>query len=911
MRRIRRACLTAILTIALLATSSLAVFAQDGGEDAFIADRFQRMESDERIGQLFIVAFDGVDTSPDSDIAQLILQYHVGGVILSADHANIIDKGDRTPVDVAELASRLQQLALEPVRLSPAEATYIPLFVALEQDGGGPAFSAITSGLTPLPSPMAIGATWNAENAQAAGRIVGQELSVLGVNLLLGPSLDTLAQPDPDGGDAGARAFGGDPYWVGVMSGAYVQGLREGSGGRLAAALKHFPGQGGLRRGSDTIDASLDQLRRFDLLPYYRLMRVPAGEKRPLADAALTTHARFRGFSALRERTAPISVDPASLGALLQLPEITAWRGSGGLLISGSLGDDRLRGYYDSSGAKFPPEQIALESFLAGNDVLILDDFAPNGSAAVEAQNIRTTIGFFQQKYREDLAFQNRVDDAVKRILRLKYRLYPDFLPTDVLPISDRVAARVGQGLPAIEAIARDAVTQIYPPRDVVEASPLPTPSPDDTVLIFTDDRNVVDCRECPVRTTLFTDAIAQSMARQFNTPPDRMISRGFADLKAFVNRVQAAEDLTPLFDQATWIILAQQTLDEGVQQADAARLLLRNQPGLIAGKRVTLFMFGPPHNLAAEDLRPVTGGAYALYSIERPFVDEAVRALFGASLPGGASPISIAAIDYDLVSQTEPDPNQSIELLVGERSGPGTTTPVAPSLKVGDSVVIRTGIIVDRNGNPVPDDTPVQFTLSYPGTENPSEKLNAVTSYGSASITVTIKFNGRLEAEAASEPALSSVRLQLTIAEGNVTVIQTIERPTPTPTRLPTSTPTLAPTPTPTPTPVAWIDSLLGAEPRRVNLIDFALALFGIAVVGAWGYRRESKQPGEGAVDRAVRLSLLCALCGLIAYTGYGLGLPGAGWVRETFGSWSALIVTIVGAFAPWLFDRARRREL
>lgn len=909
MRRFRPTWMNCILAIALALALARPAFAQEGGEDAFIADRFQRMSSDVRIGQLFVVAFDGTDASTASDIAQLILDYHVGGVILSADHANIVDNGDQTPVDVAELTSALQLLALRPGSLSQPDETYIPLFIALEQDGGGPAYSAITSGLTPYPNPMAIGATWNRNDARAIGQIVGQELSALGINLLLGPSLDTLTRPDPDGGDAGVLAFGGDPYWVGAMARAYVQGLRDGSEGHIAAVLKHFPGQGGLKRGSDTIDASLDQLRRFDLLPYYNLMRVSANDKRPLADAVLTTHARFRGFSTLRERTAPVSADSTALTALLQLPEITAWRAAGGLMVSGSLGDPRLRAYYDSSGAKFAPEQIALEAFLAGNDVLVLDDFSPNGSTAIEAQNIRTTIEFFQQQYREDLAFQNRVDDAVKRILRLKYRLYPDFRATEVVAIPDSVAAKVQQDPSPVAAIAQDAITRILPPAGSQATLSLPTPAPDDRFLIFTDDRLVIDCGRCPVRTTLFTEAIAQAMTQLFGAPSEQITSRGFADLKAFVNRAPAAEDLSDEFAQATWIILAQQNLDEDVQQSDAARLLLRNQPGLLAGKRVTLFTFGPPYELAAEDLSRITAGAYVLYDIDRPFVETAVSALFGEIQPRGASPVSLEAIGYDLVTQTEPDPNQLIALSVGEKPGAGTPTPESFSFRVGDNVVIRTGLIADRNGNPVPDDTPVQFTFSYPGTENPPEKLNAATINGSASVTVTITFNGLLEIDATSEPALNSVRLLLTIAEGGQTVIQTIERPTPTPTRQPTAMPTLTATPTPTATPVALIDSLLGAEPRRVNLIDFAVSLLGVALVGAWGYRRESKRGEEGAVDRATRLALLGALCGLAAYTYLGLGLPGADAIRSVLGSWSALAVALLGAIAPWLIDRASRR--
>ncbi len=898
-----------IAALALAAPGGL-LLAQDD-EDAFIADLFQRMSSDVRIGQLFVVAFDGADSSDSSAIARLILDYHIGGVILSADHANIVDSGDRTPLQVAGLTSALQLLALEPARLS-ADAAYIPLFVALEQDGGGPAFSAITSGLTPQPSPMAVGATWNPADAEALGQIVGGELSALGVNFLLGPSLDLLTQPDPDGGDAGVRVFGGDPYWVGAMAGAYVRGLRQGSGGRIAVALKHFPGEGGLRRDSDAIGASLDQLRRFDLAPYFKLMQSAAEEKRPLADAALTTHARFRGFSALRERTAPISVDASALSALLQLQEVAAWRDVGGLMVSGSLGAVELRRFYDPSGAGvFPAEQIALDAFMAGNDVLILNDFAPTLSAAVEALTIEDTIRFFQQKYREDLAFQNRVNDAVIRILRLKYRLYPGFVSTDIVASPGSVDSSLRRGLPTTEMIAQHALTRAHPDAETVEAIPLPIPEPDDTFLVFTDDRLVVDCSRCPVRTTLFTDAFGQALTRLANAPPGQITSRSFADLKAFVTGAPAAQDLANDFERADWIILAQQNLQADVQQSDAARLLLRNRPELIANQRAVLFTFGPPYELAAEDLNRLTAH-YALYSPSPPFVETAVRALFGELQPAGASPVSIEAIDYDLTTQTEPDPDRTLtlSLVVGETPGPDTPTPEPLSLRVGDNARIRTGMILDRNGNPVPDETPVQFTLIYRDAGDATEKVEALTVDGSAEIVTTIQNNGRLEITALSEPALQSIVLQLTIAENEPVIVNTIEPPPqPTPTPRPTVTPTPTATATPTPTPIPILDSLLGAEPRRVNLIDFVLSMLGITLVETWGYRRQSRRGEEGAIDRAVRLALWGALCGLAAYTAYALGFPGADAIRAALGGWAALVVTLAGAAAPWLVDGVKQR--
>ncbi len=907
MRRISFILIDCVVVASIALASIGTTFAQEGGEDAFIADLFALMSSEEKIGQLFIVAFDGADTSDASPIADLVLNYHVGGVILTADHGNIVDAGDDTPEQVARLTSSLQLLA---ARAGNQSAPFIPLFVALKQDGGGPAYSEISSGLTPQPSLMALGATWNPADVQEMGRVVGNELSALGVNFLLGPSLDVLMQPDPDGGDRGVRVFGGDPYWVGAIAEAYARGLREGSGGRMAVVAKRFPGEGGLFADSDTIARSLDQLQRIDLEPYFKLMAAPDASTRPLADAVQTSHARIRGFEDRLERTDPVSVDPSAMATLLALPQVANWRSAGGLMVSASLGDESLRRYYDQTGTTFPAERIALDAFLAGNDVLVLNDFSLTGAASAELQTIRATIQAFQQKYREDLAFQDRVDSAVKRILRLKYRLYPGFRPSDTVAIPSLLNERLRQGQPAVERIALEALTREYPGTSQIEAVPLPTPIPEESFLVFTDDRLVFDCRGCPERVTLSTTSIAQALTRLGNVPSEQITSFGFADLKAFLAGAPAAQDLSDAFAQADWVILAQQNLQSDVQQSDAARLLLRDRPDLIAGKQVALLSFGPPYELAVDDLKPISAGFYGVYSVGAPFVDAAVSAILGLVQPVGAPPVSVEATDYDLPTQLEPDPAQVLTLIVGEgEPGPDTPTPEPPSYRVGDELRVRTGVILDRNGNPVPDGTPVRFTVVYRDAGDASQRYDSLTASGVAEAAFAIEHNGRLEISAVSEPALNSVNLQLTIAEGGPTVIKTIERPLPTPTRMPTATPTPTLTPTLTPTPIALVDSLLGVEPRRANLIDLALALLGVTLVSTWGYRRESRRNEDGAIDRAVRLALLSSFWGLAAYTGYAFGMPGADAVHALLGGWSALVVTLMGAAAPWIVDWVQRR--
>ena len=425
--------LVVVATLLLSLGRTMPARAQEDPEK-LIPKIIAQMTPEAKVGQLFVVAFPGTNATIGSDIGDLILNYHVGGVALSTANGNIVNSTE-TPTQTASLVAALQNLARTAANTPGAGGRvtpFIPLFVALEQSGNGLPYTQLTGGMSPLPSPMALGATWKPEDTFNVGKVVGTELAAVGVNLLLGPSLDVLDKPHA--ADAGVNVFGGDPYWVGVMGQNYVRGLRAGSQGRVAAVLAHFPGQGGATEAGDEVERSLEQLKGVELMPFLSTLQPVAGEPRALADALMTSHMRYRGFTGnIRQRTAPLSLDAQAMQSLLALPEVKAWRDAGGVLVSGSLGDPLIRRYYDPQVLTFPAQRAALDALQASNDVLVLSDFGATGAWAEQLANIKSTIKFFQDKYSTDLTFQARVDDALARILRLKVRLYPGFDPASVI----------------------------------------------------------------------------------------------------------------------------------------------------------------------------------------------------------------------------------------------------------------------------------------------------------------------------------------------------------------------------------------------------------------------------------------------------------------------------------------------
>jgi beta-N-acetylhexosaminidase len=263
---------------------------------------------------------------------------------------------------------------------------------------------------------------------------------------------------------------------------------------------------------------------------------------------------------------------------------------------------------------------------------------------------------------------------------------------------------------------------------------------------------------------------------------------------------------------------------------------------------------------------------------------------------------VSVPSVGYDLSRVTAPDPAQVIQIFSQEPEGAGTATPQPEGLKVGDTFPLRTGVILDHNGHPVPDGTVVRFMLVYQGDDLPAVR-EATTSGGVASTEITLNRTGVLEITAMSEPALNSFRLQLNVQPDAViyiTVIAPTATDTPTPEPV---TPTPEPPSTATPTPPA---TPTGGNPPdvvgRVSGRDFVMMCLGLMGALVVGYRFGSTNAHR---QHRVRVALSGAIGVLAGYNWFALGLPGADLARQLLGVWAAsacvLAGAVVGLAAGW----------
>ncbi len=957
--------------------------------DEQVNEMIAGMSVPQRIGQLFVVGFPGNDASLSSDIADLVVNYHIGGVQMRAANGNFDNAQTEPPPpqQIAQLANALQTLALTrplagaidvapstpsadapddtpaatdtpaPTNTPAPPLPAIPLFIALSADVDTrprAELSEVTQNVTQLPSQMANGATWKPENARLSGELFGREYAQMGINVLFGPMLDVVDVPKPNTpGDLGVSVFGGDPFWVGQMSTAFVAGVHRGSEKRMAVIAKNFPGLGSsdrdVRDEIPTVQKSLEQLKQIELAPFFAVTRGSV-EEEGTVDGLMVSHIRYRGFQGnIRASTRPVSLDPQAYQALMTLPETTAWRNSGGITFSDSLGARSVRRFYDPLEATFNARRIAQEAFVAGNDVLVLDNFGLSREWPEQLANIKDALRFFQTRYVEDPNFAARVDESLRRILSLKFRLNGGKFDTASILVDDVSAGQIPLQTSAVTNIAKGAITLLSPNQRELQVVLPNAPTKDESIVFITDDRQLRDCPQCEPYPAVPKTAL-EEMALNLYGPrttgqvdPARVSSFTFSDLIDYNTQASAAITATPAAGKETataeslnpdaqaeattqpaetpriqtaieasdWIVIAMIDTNPVITPTQALRTFLSQSADTLKDKRVIVFALGAPYYLDATEISKITA-YFGVYSRHPAFLEASLRALFGEYVPTGKSPVSVPALNYSLINVTAPDPAQVIPLNAGDTLTDTQATPEPLALNTGDRLRLRAGPIVDMNGNLVPDGTQVQFILSYPAERVEQRQQPVSTRDGIAETTIALEREGKLEIRAEADPALTS--FVVGVDTGNSTQIETI-RPTAAPTETPAPTPTVVQQPTAVPTSAPTPAPPAESQQTRASITGFLLTFIGLMLIGFSMFAILSQESITGiGVNARVRLVAGIWVTGWLIYAMVAMGLPGTRWITNTLG-WAgsamfAILLTLLTAALVFAGIRAWRNR-
>ena len=334
------------------------------------------MTTEEKVGQMFMLAF----ASDQLDEARVLLAEHlVGGAYIS-------DENVPTAAAALELCNTLQAFAAG-TRLG------IPLLLGADQEG---TWSVMTAESAMGPGNMALGATGDPDCAYRMYSVIARETGAVGLNVALGPAAD--CNSNPHNSIIEMRSFGEKPALVAAMTAAAVRGLQDNGS---IGAVKHFPGHGDTRldshRGLPTVTRSRDELERIDLRPF--AAGIQAG-----ARMVMTSHIIFSALDPER----PATLSPIILGDLLR-----GELGFDGVIVSDSMNMHSMKRNYD-------PADAAIQGFNAGVDLMMLAEEHYDHDAGQYLENQRALIRAVIGAVEDGRISRERVDDAVRRVLRLK-----------------------------------------------------------------------------------------------------------------------------------------------------------------------------------------------------------------------------------------------------------------------------------------------------------------------------------------------------------------------------------------------------------------------------------------------------------------------------------------------------------
>ena len=210
-----------------------------------IEEKIHSMSLDDKIGQLFIVGFDG--QLINDEIINLVKNEKVGGLIYFS--RNIIDSNQ-----IVNLNNEIKSIEND-----------IPLFVSIDEEGG--IVSRVPEEYAKIPSSGYIG-EFNDENlSYNVGRIIAKELKGLGFNMDFAPVLDINSNPNNT--VIGERALGNNSDIVSRLGIKTMEGLRDGG---IISIVKHFPGHGDTdidsHYGLPIVTKTLEELNGLEFIPF-------------------------------------------------------------------------------------------------------------------------------------------------------------------------------------------------------------------------------------------------------------------------------------------------------------------------------------------------------------------------------------------------------------------------------------------------------------------------------------------------------------------------------------------------------------------------------------------------------------------------------------------------------------------
>lgn len=369
----------AAILVATLVTSSLATETSRSPAAQKAEALLQQMTLAEKIGQMTQVDSDALRKNP-GDVQKFFL-----GSVLSGGNSNPADNRFET---WRKFAAGFQQRALK-TRLK------IPLLYGIDAvHGHNNVFGAVV-----FPHNIGLGATHNPALVERAARVTAEEIAATSMHWAFAPCV-AVAQNIRWG--RSYESFSSDPLLVGQLGAAANRGFQGAlpGGFQVLACTKHFAGDGGTQDGVDQGNTVGNEaaLRKLHLAPYAEAIQ--AGTRSIMVSYSSWNGQKMHGHKQL-------------------LTEVLKGElGFKGFLVSDWAAIDQLPGDYRSD---------IETSINAGLDMIMI----PNGAG--QKNNYREFISLLTALVNEGSISPARIDDAVRRILTVKFEMglfeHPDANP--------------------------------------------------------------------------------------------------------------------------------------------------------------------------------------------------------------------------------------------------------------------------------------------------------------------------------------------------------------------------------------------------------------------------------------------------------------------------------------------------
>ncbi len=359
---------------------------------------FNSLTPQQRIAQLMVVRESGLSSGMTvfyaDKVEQLIRTYNIGSICLFQGG----------PVKQANYINYFQQIA------------QTPLMVCIDGETG--LGMRMTDSVFKFPDQLTIGAVQDAAIAREVGRAIGAQCKREGIQVNYAPVIDV--NNNPNNPVINFRSFGEDKYKVALFGTQIMRGIQENN---VMACAKHFPGHGDVSVDSHldlpVISKSYSALDSLELYPFKTLFKEGIG-------SVMIAHLSIPAID--NTPHLPTSLSKKNVTDLLR-----DTLGFNGISFTDALEMQGVAKYY-------PQGDAAVQSLVAGNDMLCLPGDVPQAIA-----KIQTAIA---NKILDSADIANRI----KKVLLVKYNLglnnvgyiNPQNLYTelnkDVLPLRRKVA---------------------------------------------------------------------------------------------------------------------------------------------------------------------------------------------------------------------------------------------------------------------------------------------------------------------------------------------------------------------------------------------------------------------------------------------------------------------------------------